>query len=364
MKILTLDTAMAACSVAVHQSAEILAQDYIAMERGHAEKIALMVRDVAAKAGMKFSDLDRIAVTLGPGTFTGVRIGLAMARGLGLALGIPVIGFDTLSAIAANEKPGDMPLLVAADARRDELYSAMFSASGEMLRTSAVLTVEACLQLLPEGPVRLLGTGAERLMAASLRTDLIRSPAGDLPDAANFGRLVFGLPAPKGMPVPLYLRAPDAKPQNTIAIEAATPGAAEIFAALHEECFDNPWSCEEFSQLMSLPGTLSSLALQAGEPVGFLLARCAADEAEILTLGTRSNARRRGIAKALLNHQLTDLRRRNIKSCFIEVAADNGAACALYQGFGFSKAGVRSAYYERQGPRFADALVLRKEFGP
>ncbi|MBC8038643.1 MAG: tRNA (adenosine(37)-N6)-threonylcarbamoyltransferase complex dimerization subunit type 1 TsaB [Rhizobiales bacterium] len=365
MKLLALDTAMAACSVAVHQSGDVLAEAFVAMDRGHAEAIAPMVRDVMAKARLEFAALDRIVVTVGPGTFTGVRIGLAMARGLGLALDIPVIGIDTLSAIAANAPATDTPLFVAADARRDEVYGALF-ASGKMLRAPAVLSMKACLQLLPEGPVHVLGTGADAVIAASTRDDLTRNRAGDLPDAAKFGSHGFDLVPSKAMPTPLYLRAPDAKPQKTgaITVRAATAPEAGIFAALHAECFDSPWGAEEFAKLMAMPGATATLAFEAREPVGFILVRKAADEAEIVTLGTRPFARRRGVAAALVSHQFTEFKSSSVKACFIEVAASNGDARALYSSCGFIEAGRRRGYYERTGGALEDAIVMRKELAP
>ncbi len=149
MKLLALDTAMAACSVAVYDSqrACVLASAFASMERGHAEAIAPMVRDVMVEAGLEFRELDRIAVTIGPGTFTGVRIGLSMARGLGLALDRPVTGIDTLSAIAVNEARA--PLLVTADARRDEVYAALFDAEESNCLIALLSSqVEECLRLL------------------------------------------------------------------------------------------------------------------------------------------------------------------------------------------------------------------------
>ncbi|MGH6906523.1 MAG: tRNA (adenosine(37)-N6)-threonylcarbamoyltransferase complex dimerization subunit type 1 TsaB [Aestuariivirga sp.] len=362
MKLLALDTTMAACSVAVHESGGVLAKAFVAMERGHAEAIAPMVRDVMAETQVAFSALDRIAVTVGPGTFTGVRIGLAMARGLGLALDIPVIGIDTLSAIAANAKAADMPLLVASDARRGEVYAALFDRAGKMLRQPAVMSLQACLQILPEGPVRMLGTAADFLTAAGPRIDLARSVACDLPDAANFGALALQLPDTGAMPVPLYLRAPDAKPQITI--RTASGAEAQIFAALHAECFEASWCAEAFSKLMSTPGAAAFLALVVGKPVGFILIRKAAEEAEILTLATRPPARRRGIAGRLLDHQLTELRAQGITTCFIEVASGNEAARTLYQTRGFIEAGRRRGYYERPAGNFEDAIVMRKALVP
>ena len=358
MKLLALDTAMAACSVAVHDSGEVRATAFAAMERGHAEAIAPMARDVMAEAALEFAALDRIVVTVGPGTFTGVRIGLAMARGLGLALGIPVIGIDTLSAIAANASPIGHPLLVAADARKDEVYAALFGAPGKAFLPPAVISIEACLQLLPDVPVHVLGTAADAMIAASTRSDLVRCRAGDLPCAATFGRLGSELPNTGVMPVPLYLRAPDAKPQRAVALRIRAAGITEavIVARLHAECFETAWSAEEFAKLLAMPGAAAALAMDGSEPVGFILARRAADETEIITVGTIPSHRRRGVAKALIDHQCTEA-----IHCFIEVARSNAAACALYAAHGFREAGVRRGYYETTGE---DAIIMRKDQAP
>jgi tRNA threonylcarbamoyladenosine biosynthesis protein TsaB len=365
MKLLAIDTAMAACSAALHESGSVLAKAFAAMERGHAEAIAPMVRDVMAQASLEFAALDRVVVTIGPGTFTGVRIGLAMARGLGLALNIPVIGIDTLSAIAANAPQTGRPLLVAADARKDEVYAALFDGAGKMIRAPAVISLEACVQLLPQGPVQVMGTAAEAAIYASPRLDLARCRAGDLPDAANFGRRGFELSDTSAMLVPLYLRQPDAKPQKAIGLRIRAAGAAEagIFAQLHRECFDKAWTAEEFAKLLAMPGVAANLALDANAPVGFVLTRSAADEAEIIAIGICPNAQRRGLAKALINHQFTE-QFRNVRSCFIEVAVSNVAARALYESCGFIEAGTRLGYYARANGRREDAIIMRKELSP
>ena len=367
MKLLAIDTCMAACSVAAGGSGHDLplAKAHVAMERGHAEALAPMVRRVMYEAGLAFSDLDRIAVTTGPGTFTGVRIGLAMARGLGLALDIPVIGIDTLSAIAANETESDQPILVAADARRDEVYAAFFK-DGKIIGRPAVMTAASASRLLPEGPCFILGSGAERVLAAASRDDLTRSRAGDIPSAVNFWPLAIDTPTSGSIPAPLYLRAPDAKPQQmnaTIVIREASVAEAPVLAALHAESFDNPWSAGEFAKLMAMPGASAALALAGDEPIGFALLRLAADEAEIISIGTRPITQRRGIARKLIAYEAARLAALGAKSLFIEVARSNAAARALYAACGFSEGGRRRDYYESRGGR-EDAIVMRKALLP
>src|SRR5688500_20336294 len=104
MMILAVDTALAACSAAVFESDAqyLLAARFESMATGHAEAIAPMVQETMQAAGLEYGSLHRIAATLGPGTFTGLRIGLAFARGLGLALSLPVVGVSSLTAIASN----------------------------------------------------------------------------------------------------------------------------------------------------------------------------------------------------------------------------------------------------------------------
>lgn len=386
MKLLVLDTAMAACSAAVYDSeqASAIASAFAAMERGHAEAIAPMVRAVMAKAGLEFRALDRIAVTKGPGTFTGVRIGLAMARGLGLALDRPVIGIDTLSAIAANETSSGIPLLVAADARRNEVYAALFDAKRNLLIVPTVIAIEDCLRRLPDDPIVVIGSAADAIIAAAGRNDLKRSRAGDLPAAANFSSLfrhpgegrgpdTDGVPAFAGMtdslaPEPLYLRPPDAKPQalvqrQPISVTIRDAGAenANILAVIHGECFDTPWPPADFAKLMAMPGSSAAIAMEFEEPVGFVLLRRAADEAEIISIATRPFAQRRGVAKALVDHQCKRLGAQGVKALFIEVAASNAGARALYDSTGFIAAGTRKGYYQRAGGRREDAIIMRRE---
>lgn len=372
MKLLAFDTAMAACSAAVIDTDHDLplASGWVAMERGHAEALAPMLQRVMAEADLSFAELDRIAVTTGPGTFTGVRIGLSMARGLGLALGIPVVGVDTLSAIAANLTVAGVPVLIAADARKDEVYALRFDVAGNMIGQPAVMLASTACEGLSTGTV-IGGNAADLVIHASGRNDLERSYAGDLPNAANFARAAAAMPAPQSMPSPLYLRLPDAKPQATplrlpssLSFREAGPLDATLLAGLYAECFDTPWSAEDFRQLLAMPGTTAVIAVEAGEPIAFALFRQAADEAEIITIGTRPFARQRGLGKSLIERQLVELSSHGVRSAFLEVAKSNTAAQALYRACGFTEVGLRRGYYERaSGPR-EDAIVMRRDHAP
>lgn len=369
MKILALDTTMAACSAAVIDTdgSLPLAAAFVPLERGHAEALPPMVAEVVSQSGLALSQIDRIVVTVGPGTFTGVRIGLAFARGLGLARHIPVIGIDSLSAIAANEG-ATAPLLVVSDARNDEVYAAVFDAGRKLIAGPKVTTAAAAALDMPSEAV-VLGSASRAALAASTRTDLVLSQAGELPVAAHFARLGIEV-APGAMPAPLYLRAPDAKPQATLlrkisglSIETVGPAAAEILSAMHAEIFAEGWSAASFAEMLTTPGTMAAIASEGGMPLAFIVTRRAADEAEIITIGSRPPVQRRGVARQLLDLHAADLSSNGVRHLFLEVAESNTPARGLYVTCGFVEAGRRKGYY-RRGTGTEDAIVMRRELHP
>jgi len=224
VNILALETTLGACSAAVAVSgkdAPRLFADYETRERAHAEVIMLMVEKVMYEAGLAFDALDAIAVTVGPGSFTGVRVGVAAARGLALATGRPLIGVTSLEVMArqAVERLDDTPgtLAIALDARRSEVYLALFDSAGEMLTKPAALTPEQAAARIPEtGKIIVAGSGAALIVQAAGESGRdIEAVLPDLqPDASTLVQMALTRPPVEGPLRPLYLRAPDAKPQT------------------------------------------------------------------------------------------------------------------------------------------------------
>ena len=210
MIILALDTCLGACSVAVVRDGEVVAQLSEAMTRGHQEHLGPMVRAALAEAGIQPTALDRIGVTVGPGSFTGLRVGLAFAKGMALALDRPCIGVGTLEALAASY-PGPGRTMAVIDGGRGNVYLQIF-VSGRALTAPDVATVETAaarmLEVHGDHAVTLIGPGAgllSEVLPAAMIADLTSpSPAA----VAQLVRTADIIP-----PRPLYLRPPDAKPK-------------------------------------------------------------------------------------------------------------------------------------------------------
>ncbi len=211
MKILAVDTALGGCSAALLEDGKVLAHSFEAMDRGHAERLAPMVEEIMARAGTAFAALDRLAVTTGPGTFTGQRVGLAFMRGLRLALKRPLTGVTTLEAIAAAamDETGQTGAAVIHDARREEAYLLLQQGDQTVQPPIVLLFRDAIDRIRAFGACALAGTGAataQESLGSDFTLSIIRQP-----DALWVARLALLQPAPKDAPGPLYLRAPDAK---------------------------------------------------------------------------------------------------------------------------------------------------------
>jgi tRNA threonylcarbamoyl adenosine modification protein YeaZ/ribosomal-protein-alanine acetyltransferase len=371
MKILAVDTALAACSAAVFDSEQnrVLAVRFEPMAVGHAEAIAPMVRETMAAADLKFTLLDRLAATVGPGTFTGVRIGLSFARGLGLALDLPVIGISTLQALAANitSNSDKLPIAVAIDARRGNVYTQLFTSTLTPSNEPSICSLAEAVRGIPEGRHLVIGSAAQSLISSADQNQpsLLRSEAQDLPSAAAVAKLaslekVSGFP-----PQPLYLREPDAKPETarlerTQIVDAAAHHAKSL-AALHAHCFALGWNAKAIAELMAMPGAITLLAQsEQGEASGFIIARCAAGEAEILTLAVAPNHRRRHIAEKLVEKAAGRLAKKGARNLYIEVAVSNAPARLLYAKLGFMLTGRRQDYYTKPNGGCEDAVTMTR----
>jgi tRNA threonylcarbamoyladenosine biosynthesis protein TsaB len=220
MRVLAIDTALAACSAAVLDTATgaIVASESQPMVRGHAEALIALVARVVQQADVTLRNIERVAVTTGPGSFTGLRVGLAAARGIALASGAPAVGISTLSAFAAPYLGADENhnVVAAIDARHEHVYLQVFAPEGRSLVAPRLAPLSEAVRAASGHTACIVGSAASAVAAALVKTG--REPAivdaRGAPDIAWVARLGSVATEKEAPPKPLYLRAPDAQPQH------------------------------------------------------------------------------------------------------------------------------------------------------
>ena len=217
MRILAIDTALDTCAACftTEDSEAPLSTEALPMARGHAESLLPLIERVIARVEGGFEAIDRVAVTVGPGSYTGLRVGLSAARAIGLSTGKPVVGVGTLSALLAPLLTETAEGMIAAviDARHGAVYVQALGAGDGL--APAHLAVEAAAERLGTGPILLTGSGAPLLAAALAERGIDAKIAGIAgPDIASVASLGLLADPAQALPRPLYLRGPDARPQG------------------------------------------------------------------------------------------------------------------------------------------------------
>ncbi|MDF2598825.1 MAG: peptidase glycoprotease [Methylobacterium brachiatum] len=217
VRILAIDTALDLCAacVAADDADAPLSAESLPMVRGHAEALLPLIERVIARVEGGFESIDRIAVTVGPGSYTGLRVGLSAARAIGLATGKPVVGVGTLSALLAPLLADSVDGVIAAaiDARHGAVYVQALGSSDGL--APAHLPVETAAERLGSGPVVLTGSGATLVASALAARGVAARVAGlGAPEITAVASLGLVADPAQALPRPLYLRGPDARPQD------------------------------------------------------------------------------------------------------------------------------------------------------
>jgi tRNA threonylcarbamoyladenosine biosynthesis protein TsaB len=220
MRVLAIDTALGACSAAVldTEAGGIIASKSVDMLRGHAEALIPLIGGLFDHLGAPLHEIDRIVVTTGPGSFTGLRVGISAARGIALAANKPAVGISTLLAYAAPHLADDetAPVVSVIDARHNHVYLQTFAPGGRTVIAPRIAPISEAVRIAAETPARIVGNAAQ-LVADGLKSLGKQSIVVDdraAPDIAWIATTGAAMDQDQAPPKPQYLRAPDAQPQN------------------------------------------------------------------------------------------------------------------------------------------------------
>jgi tRNA threonylcarbamoyl adenosine modification protein YeaZ/ribosomal-protein-alanine acetyltransferase len=400
LNILALDTTTRAGSLAVARDGSLLSEYAGDSAITHGQRLPSDIRQALEAAGTRVDDLDLLAVAAGPGSFTGLRVGIAAVQGLAVARGLKVVPVPTLEALAlaATAHAGAEDHVVAAwmDGQRGEVFGAWYEAGGgqtvtEIQRPVAGKpgTILGAWALPVDRPVLFIGDGAIKYRDLLVETFGPRARIVSPPPlAATIARLAFEQPHRAVFPheiVPVYVRRSDAElareRQATVeardhvpsersstpfeghsrTIERVTsPEDLDAVATLEAACFTNPWTREMLEREVRESDVARVYVLR--DPGGPVLAFCSCwviqDELHINTIAVDPIRRRGGLATSLMRQVMAEAVRSGATRATLEVRASNEPARRLYAALGFSERGVRPRYYSQPDE---DAIILWRE---
>lgn len=390
MRVLAIDSSGLTATVAIVEDDQTIAEYTTNYKKTHSQTLLPMIDEMVRMVDVDLKEIDAIAVAGGPGSFTGLRIGSATAKGLGLALDKPLIHVPTVDAMAYSMYGCEDIICPIMDARRKQVYTGLYSFSHkkngdgglydepvfQVLRMQMAVPVEELIRHLNvyRRRVMFLGDGVpvyKEMLAEGLKVPYSFAPSFmNRQRAAAVGALGIryyeaGRYEAAAEFKPEYLRKSQAERERAEREKNAVPkvrrmtmedGAA--VAEMEHQLFPDAWSEKSILETLEQTNTICLIAEKAGRTAGYLLAYTAADEAEIARIAVVKELQRQGAARALLAELESVCGSEGIKKILLDVRSGNGAARALYTSTGFKEDGIRQRFYENP---VEDAILMSRE---
>ena len=391
MKVLAIDSSGLTASVAVVEDSRTIAEYTVDYKKTHSQTLLPMIDEVAKMTELDLSDIDAIAVSGGPGSFTGLRIGSATAKGLGLALDKPLIHVPTVDGLAYQVYGCGDIICPIMDACRNQVYTGIYTFSAkagkkegtrevepvfQVLRMQMAIAVEDLIRRLNNynRPVVFLGDGVpvyREMLSAGLKVPYSFAPSYmNRQRAAVIGALGIryykaGKYETAMEHQPEYLRQSQAERERaqrertakTLIREMKAEDAAAV-AEIEYQTFPDHWSQNAVLDTLSNPQTVCLLAEKAGKAAGYLLAYLAGGEAEIARIAVSEGLKRQGIGKKLLQLLEETCKEKQVRRLLLDVRKSNREARAFYQKMAFQEDGVRKGFYQSPAE---DAVLMSRE---
>lgn len=374
MKILAFDSSAVVATVAIISDDTLLAEYTLNHKKTHSQTLMVMVDEILKCAEVDLSDIDAIALSGGPGSFTGLRIGSASAKGLAFALDKPIISVPTLEALAFNMWGVDCLICPMMDARREQVFTGIYKFVDGKLTTVLPQCVIALTELVEKlnvlgERVILLGDGIYAFkdkIEQNLKCKHDFAPANKaLQSAGSVARLAMeyykdGRVENAMNHVPHYYRLSQAereKLEKELVIKPLEDEDIDALCKIEADTFSMPWTRTSFEDLKNNDCTHYLVGKVGGEVIGACGLWNAAGDGNITNVVVREDMRGRGYATKMLERLIEDGRALGVNAYTLEVRVSNKNAISLYEKLGFVSEGIRPNFYEK--PK-EDAVIMWK----
>ncbi len=400
MKILALDSSGLVASAALVQDDTLIAEYTIQYKKTHSQTLLPMLAEIRDMVELDLSTVDAIAVASGPGSFTGLRIGSATAKGLAFALQKPIVPVPTLDGLAYQMYGTDALVCPIMDARRDQVYTGIYAfADGEngydmrVIKEGCAVSFDGIAQELNRIGRKVVFTGDGIPVFRERMKELLQVPYSLAPAhrsrqsaacIAALGARYFaqGKAVNGASYAPEYLRLSQAERERQeeekrcgeaessgqeqavftpepprVLYRRMTPADVPAISRLEEEAFSMPWSARDFLEMIGKEDARYYVAERDGQILGGCGVLMIAGEGNITNVVIAPEARNRGIGTALLSHLMEEGRKEGLSAYTLEVRVSNAAAIHVYEKLGFVSEGIRPGFYERPAE---DAMILWK----
>ena len=393
MRVLAIDSSGLTATVAIVEDDQTIAEYTTNYKKTHSQTLLPMIDEMVRMVDADLKEIDAIAVAGGPGSFTGLRIGSATAKGLGLALDKPLIHVPTVDAMAYSLYGCEDIICPIMDARRKQVYTGLYSFSHkkreenddsslydepvfQVLRMQMAVPVEELIRHLNVYRRRVVFLGDGVPVYKEMLAEGLKVPYSFAPSFMNWQRAAavgalgiryykVGRYEAAAEFKPEYLRKSQAERERAEREKNAVPkvrrmtmedGAA--VAEMEHQLFPDAWSEKSILETLEQPNTICLMADKAGRTAGYLLAYTAADEAEIARIAVVKELQRQGVARVLLSELESVCGSEGLKKILLDVRCGNSAARALYEAAGFKEDGIRQRFYENP---VEDAILMSRQ---
>ena len=369
MKTLSIETSSKICSVAILEDKSLLKKIELNNGLTHSETLMPLIKQILEETNLTLSQIDLLVCDIGPGSFTGIRIGVSTIKAFSDSLQIPCVGISSLEGLAYSIKK-DGIICSMIDCKNDNCYYAVYQLENNqytLLESPKADSIENCLTFLnykyTNSNLTFVGDACEtykdKIETASSNFVLSDNEKSDGVDVYSLGiagiNKYIQLGEDKNL-LPLYLKKPQAQRQLEEKNIVIQDMKMSDLTNLELNQFDDFWNIDILKDELNSEISRFICAKYENKMVGFAGIKVVLDEADIMNIAVKKDYRRQGIATLLLNHILDFCKEKGIKTINLEVNEENFSAISLYQKFGFEECGRRKQYYDNK----YDAILMKK----